>query len=167
MELISDPLGGAFSAEGAAQLMPSSGDRLDGLEDAGQVRRSGQVIGDRDAQVAPGPPGRTAHPAGAVVLERSDDAVGFRIAAEGDEDLVQDYVVADFVAGRRELLGERLRQQAATVDEVGNAVAAELLQPCPDGKTSGSARGFQHVVAGLRLARADQVRGAVAKSRSV
>src|SRR4051812_24647308 len=94
----------------------------------------GRPVRDRDAHVAAAAPGGAAHPARAVALHGVDHALGLLIAAEADEDLVEDDVVCDLGAALLQLRGEPAGEVAAPLDEVRDAVATELLQGSPRGE---------------------------------
>ena len=67
--------------------------------------------------------------------------------AEADQHLVEHHVVGDRGAALGEPLGHPAGEQAAPLDEVGDAGAAELAQRRPDGEAASAPRGVGDEVA--------------------
>ena len=141
-------------------------DRLDGSIHVGF---RGGPVRHGDAHEAAPSPGRATHPAGPLLLDGGDDPVGAVVVAEAHEDLVEHDVVDHLRAARCQRPRETSGQLTRALDQLGNAVAAELTETCPGREPAGPARGLQGQVGRphRRTAGPDEVRRRVRHGRGV
>src|SRR6202020_16198 len=102
----------------------------DALVDVGV---GGGPVADADAHGGLILPDCAAAPAGSFLLNGGDGAAGLFGSAEGDEDLVEDDVVEDWMAGGAEGVGEAASLAAVALDHGGAAVAGEGADGGGDG----------------------------------
>ena len=136
-------------------LVSDARDLLGGAEDGGDalvdVGVGGGPIADADAHGGLILPDGAAAPAGSVLLNGGDGAPGLFGSAEGDEDLVEDDFVEDWMAGGAEGVGEAAGLAAVALDHGGEALAAEGAKGGVDGDGAGAAGFFRDEFVGIAL----------------